>query len=116
MDLGNIDIHTIVHLFHIFIVGALFLYVGTQRDALNPVWFQVLFYLGLFIVAYHLFKVYGYIMANKGIWVNIIHILFVGPLLAYIGYYRKDTSRKYFELLLMLGFASIGYHLYYLIA
>lgn len=111
----NINIHSIVHLFHIIIVGTLFLYVGTQRDALSPIWFQVLFYLGLFIIVYHFIKVYGYIMANKGIWINIIHILIVGPVLAYIGYYGKDTPRKYFELLLMLGFASIGYHMYYLV-
>lgn len=111
----NVDIRTIVHLFHIIIVGALFLYVGTQRDELNQIWFSILFYLGLFIIVYHLFKVYGYWIADKGFWVNIIHILFVGPLLAYIGYYGKDTSRKYFELLLMIGFASIGYHMYYLI-
>jgi len=108
-------IDIIVHLFHIIIVGALFLYVGMHRDMLDPTWFKVLFYLGLFIVVYHLFKVYGYWVASRGFWVNIIHILFVGPLLVYIGYYGKDTSRKYFELILMLGFASIGYHLYYLI-
>jgi hypothetical protein len=108
------DIHTIVHLFHIIIVGTLFLYVGIQKDALSETWFKMLFYLGLFIVGYHLFKVYGYLMINKSIWVNLIHILIVGPLLVYIGYHGKDTSRKYFEMLLMLGFASIGYHLYYL--
>ena len=26
----------------------------------------------------------------------------------------EKTARKFFEILLMLGFASIGYHLYYL--
>lgn len=108
------DISTIVHLFHIFIVGSLFLYVGIKRDTLNPLWFKVLFYLGIFIVFYHLFKVYNYLRADKSIWVNLIHILLVGPLVTYIGYYGKDTSRKYFEMLLMLGYASIGYHLYYL--
>jgi hypothetical protein len=39
----------------------------------------------------------------------------VGPILIYIGYNREKTSRKYFEILLMLGFAAIGYHGYYLI-
>ena len=109
------DIHTIVHLFHIVIVGILFIYVGIKRDSLNDTWFVGLFYLGLFIVAYHLIKAYLYWIRNKSIWVNMIHILLVGPLLAYIGFFQKDTSRKYFELLLMLGFASIGYHMYYLI-
>jgi hypothetical protein len=53
--------------------------------------------------------------ADKPYWVNLIHILLVGPLLVYIGYNRENTKRKYFELLLMLGFASIGYHGYYMI-
>lgn len=111
----KIDTRTIVHLFHIIVVGALFIYVGTKRDSLHETWFPILFYLGLFIIGYHLFKAYGYWVQNKSIWVNVIHILFIGPILAYIGYYGKDTSRKYFEFLLMAGFASIGYHLYYLV-
>ena len=74
----------------------------------------MLFYLGLIIVLYHLYKVYGYLNDNKSIWVNLIHIFIVGPLLVYIGYNGEKTSRKFFEILLMLGFASIGYHAYYL--
>jgi hypothetical protein len=35
-------------------------------------------------------------------------------LLVYIGYQGLETSRKFFEMLLMLGMASIGYHGYYL--
>lgn len=108
------DSHVFVHLFHVLIVGGLFLYVGINREKIYGGLFPVLFYLGLFIIFYHLYKVYGYLNTGKGIWVNLIHILIVGPLLVYIGYYGEKTSRKFFELLLMLGFASIGYHLYYL--
>jgi hypothetical protein len=109
------DIHTIVHLFHIIIVGGLFLYVGIMRDRIPSWLFPVLFYLGIFIIVYHLYKVYNYITLDKSFWVNLIHIFLVGPLLVYIGYGKESTSRKYFEMLLMLGFASIGYHLYYLV-
>jgi len=48
-------------------------------------------------------------------WVNYIHLFIVGPLLLYIGLNREKTERRYFEILLMLGFAAIGYHGYYLI-
>lgn len=109
------DIRTIVHLFHIFIVGGLFLYVGKMRESLSITTYSVLFYLGFFIIFYHIFKIWGYLKENKSIWVNLIHIILVGPLLVLIGYYGKGTSRKYYELLLMLGFASIGYHGYYLL-
>ena len=107
------NIETIVHLFHIFIVGGLFLYVGINREKIGKM-LHYLLYLGVFIILYHLYKIYGYLNAGKGIWVNLIHVFIVGPLLVFIGYYGEKTSRKYFELLLMLGFASIGYHTYYL--
>jgi len=108
------NLHSLVHLFHVLIVGGLFLYVGINREKIHESLFPVLFYLGLIIVLYHLYKIYGYLKAGKGIWVNLIHVIIVGPLLVYIGYNGIKTSRKFFELLLMLGFASIGYHLYYL--
>jgi hypothetical protein len=108
------DSSTFVHLFHIIIVGGLFLYVGINRDKIYGGLFNILYYLGFFIVLYHLYKAYGYLKDNKGIWVNLIHILIVGPLLVYIGYNGDKTARKFFEILLMLGFASIGYHSYYL--
>ncbi len=109
------DIHKLVNLFHVLIVGGLFLYVGINREKIYGGLFSILFYLGLIIVLYHLFKIYSYLKAGKGIWVNLIHVFIVGPLLVYIGYNGIKTSRKFFELLLMLGFASIGYHLYYLL-
>jgi hypothetical protein len=108
------DLYKLVHLFHIFIVGSLFLYVGINREKIYKIMFSILFYLGIVIILYHIYKLLGYLKENKGIWVNLIHILIVGPLLIYIGYYGEKTERLYFEILLMLGFASIGYHFYYL--
>ena len=104
----------LIHLFHIIIVGGLFLYVGINREKISAWLFNILFYLGLFIIVYHAYKSYGYLKDSKSIWVNLIHIFIVGPLLVYIGYNGEKTTRKFFEILLMLGFASIGYHLYYL--
>lgn len=106
--------HTFVHLFHILIVGGLFLYVGINRENIYKPLFPFLMILGFIIIFYHLYKIYGYLNIGKGIWVNLIHVLFIGPLLVYIGYYGEKTARKFFEILLMFGFASIGYHLYYL--
>jgi Na+-transporting methylmalonyl-CoA/oxaloacetate decarboxylase beta subunit len=105
---------SLVHLFHILIVGSLFLYVGIKRNTINSILYPILLGLGIIIVLYHIYKTYNYIKQGKGFWVNLIHILLVGPLLIYIGYIGEKTSRLYFELLIMLGFASIGYHGYYL--
>ena len=108
------EIETYVHLFHILLVGSLFLYVGIKRTLIPTQMYPILLGLGIIIIFYHIYKVYNYIKLGKGYWVNLIHIFIVGPLLVYIGYNRENTSRLYFELLLMLGFASIGYHGYYL--
>lgn len=106
--------NTLVHLFHIIFVGGLFLYVGIQRDKIYKQLFPILLGLGIFIILYHMYKTYTYLKAGKGYWVNLLHIFIIGPLLIYIGYYGEKTARLYFEILLMLGFASIGYHGYYL--
>ena len=108
------DAHTIIHLFHIFFVGPLFLYVGIKATNIPKVMFPILLGLGVFIIIYHSYLAFKKIMAGTSAWVNYFHVLIVGPLLAYIGYKGLDTSRKYFEMLLMLGMASIGYHGYYL--
>ena len=107
--------HLFVHLFHILFVGGLFLYVGIKGIGIPLFMFPILKYLGIIIIIYHLFKAYLKIQDNKSAWVNYLHILLFGPLLIIIGVNGLDTSRKYFELLLMAGMASIGYHGYYLI-
>lgn len=108
------DKHLFLHIFHIFVVGTLFLYVGIKQTNAPKFLLNSLLPLGIIIVLYHLYKAYIKYNANTSVWVNLIHILLVGPLLIYIGYNAENTRRLYFELLLMLGFASIGYHGYYL--
>jgi hypothetical protein len=104
-----------VHLFHILIIGGLFLYVGITRTNIPNFMYYVLLVLGGIIILYHAYKVYKKIKEGSNPWVNYIHVFIVGPLLVYIGINREKTQRFWFELLLMLGFASIGYHGYYII-
>jgi len=42
--------------------------------------------------------------------INLFHVLFVGPLLAYVGYNRTATPEIIFSLLLVLGIVVISYH------
>jgi hypothetical protein len=74
--------------------------------------YPIMMVLGVFIIIYHIYKAY---MDPKFAWVNYIHIFIVGPLLLYIGFTKEKTNRKYYELILMLAFAAIGYHGYYLV-
>ena len=102
---------TFVHLFHIFFVSGLLFYVALTRTKLPEFMYPTLLGLGGLVVVYHIYKAFF----KKDAWVNYIHIFIVGPLLVYIGVARDKTPRKVFELLLMLAFASLGYHGYYLI-
>jgi hypothetical protein len=104
-----------VSLFHILFVGILFLYVGINQVKTHVFIFPLLKYLGIIIIIYHCYKSYLKIIDNKSAWVNYIHIFFIGPLLIIIGSNGINTTRKYFELLLMAGMAAIGYHGYYLL-
>jgi hypothetical protein len=104
------DHHLQLALFHVIVISPLFLYVGLSRDDVPEPVFYTLGALGFVIAAYHGFKAYTKIMEGKSPWVNLIHILLVAPLLIILGIYGKSSSRKFFEMLLILGFASLGYH------
>ena len=103
-----------VHLFHILLVGSLFLYIGIQKTKIPEWFYPFLLILGLFLIPYHIYKAYHYLLKNINPWFNIIHIFFIAPLLIWIGYKREKTPSYVFDLILMLGFASIGYHSFYL--
>ena len=49
---------------------------------------------------------------SSAVWINLIHVLTVAPLLIYIGSRGYDTPRWAYEVLAMLSFAALGYHLY----
>ena len=106
----------LIHLFHILIVGSLFLYVGIYKNNIHKIMYPFLLVLGIFVILYHIYKAYNYLIQNKNSWLfNLIHIFLVGPLLIYIGISKEKTPRFYYELLLMIGFAAIGYHGYYML-
>jgi hypothetical protein len=105
----------LVHLFHILIIGSLFLYVGIYNSKIVSWMYPFLLILGVFIIAYHSFSAYSYIMKGKSAWVNLFHIIIVAPLLIYIGYKNKTTPYSAYQFVLMLAFAVIGYHGYYLL-
>lgn len=107
--------NTFVKVFHILVVGALFLYVAIKRTQIPKWMFPGLLGLGIFLILYHGYKAYNHIQHKEAYWVNLIHLFYVGPLLIYIGYFGAETERMYFELLLMLCFAVIGYHGFYLV-
>ena len=109
------DIHFMLSLFHLVMVVPLFLFVGYQRSD-TPQWVYLsLLSIGVVVTLYHgvrLLQRYG---RSVFAWVNALHVLLVGPLLCYIGWYGRDTPRWAYELLLLLGFGAGGYHLFQLV-
>ena len=100
-----------VHAFHILFVTSFLGYIGIVRENLPKFLFHVVLLVGIFIVVYHIYKS----IFKKDAWINYIHIFIVGPLLVYVGLQKDKTPRKVFEIILMLAFASLGYHGYYMI-
>jgi len=103
-------------LFHVGIVSPFLIYVGVQRAATPDFIFNGLLGLAGAILLYHLYRAYSkWISGSSSLWVNLIHIVLVVPILLWIGYYKKETSRQAFEMLLLLAFAALGYNLYSLV-
>ncbi len=110
------DNHFWLSIIHLLLVVPLFLYIGSVR-AETPRWlYLALLAIGVVILVYHGLRLVVRLKNRSGYsWVNAIHVLAVAPLLLYIGYNKKETPRSAYELLLMLGFAAGGYHLFSLV-
>jgi TctA family transporter len=108
--------HFILSLFHLLFVVPLFLFIGFQR-ADTPQWvYYAIASIGAVIGVYHGVKFVLRFQANSTYaWVNAIHAALVAPLLLYIGYHQKETPRTAYELLLLLAFGALGYHLFSLV-
>lgn len=106
------DAHLLIALFHLAFIVPLFLYVGFQRAA-TPDWlYHVLFGVGLLVLVYHAMKSFTrWVAKSPALWINLIHVALFAPLLIWIGYFGKKTERPAYEMLIMAGFAALGYHL-----
>jgi hypothetical protein len=110
------DHHVMLAMFHVFIVAPGLIYIGVQRASTPELVLNCLIGLSVIVFAYHLYRAYTkWITGNSSLWVNLIHVLLVAPLLFWIGYYKKETTRQAYEMLLLLAFAAGGYNLYNLI-
>lgn len=107
--------HLILNALHAFVLGPAFLYVGIFPENIPDTAYTGIFVLGAVILLYHAYKAYYKLKDGRSAWVNWIHIFLVAPLLMIVGYMKKDTNRRFLEMLLLLGFAAVGYHGLYLI-
>jgi hypothetical protein len=112
----ELDNHFWLAIIHLVFVVPLFLYVGFVR-AETPQWlYLLLIVLGVVIALYHGMRMVLRLKSRSSYWwINAIHLLLVAPLLLFIGYHRKNSPRMAYEMLLMLAFAALGYHMFSLV-
>jgi len=104
-----------LHLLHIVIFGTIFLYIGIRQKEAPKLIFTALLFLGIVVILYHTYKSYNKYQKHHSYWINMLHVFVIGPLLVYVGFRGTETERMYFECMIMIGFAVIGYHLYYMV-
>ena len=105
-----------INIFHIVVVAPFLLYVAIVRGQLQPWIFSVLSGLGIVLFVYHGYKTFIKWKVNSpSLWVNAIHVFLIAPLLVFIGSKGYDTPRWAFELMALLGFSALGYHIYSII-
>ena len=100
----------IINLVHIVIFFPILFYIYKNRDRLSKEIKLALIVISVIGILYHIYE----LLEGKRIWVYLIHILYVFPLLFYIGY-SENLPRYNFEILLLIAFGMLGYHSYNLI-
>ena len=111
-----IDRYLLIVVFHVVFVAPLLLWVGFNRAA-TPDWiYNLMFGLGILVLVYHAYRAVGrWFAASPALWINLVHVAIVAPLLLWVGYYAKKTERPAYDMLLLIAFGALGYHLYKLI-
>ena len=100
-----------VNLAHILVFSTFLGYVGIVQSNMPQFMYIIILSIGVLMVLYHIYKSFF----KKDAWINYIHIFIVGPVLVYIGLYKNKTPHKIFDIVLMLAFASLGFHAYEMI-
>lgn len=108
--------YLLIGVLHVVLIVPFLLWIGFNRAA-TPDWvYSVLVGMGLIVLIYHAYKAVGrWFAKSQFLWVNVIHVLFIAPLLIWIGYYEKKTERPAYDMLLLVAFGALGFHLYKLV-
>lgn len=100
-------------IFHIFIITAIFLYVGFARSK-TAIWlYYILGVIGLIIIIYHAYKLA--FKPLKHIFWNYFHIFIIGPLLILTAFYRNNSPTTFYDIFIGLGAAAFVINVYFLV-
>jgi hypothetical protein len=98
-----------IELLHTLVIGPLLVYTGNTYGNGLPKWYLYsLIITGFIVMLYHMSLVY-----KKGIkngFMYLLHAVIFAPLLIYVGLNGENGFWGAYSVLIMIGFASIGYH------
>ena len=107
---------SIINLLHILVIVPLLFCLYFYKNSLTSTMCNTIIVIALLGMGYHLYRLVKNSELDKmqewRMTINLIHIFLVFPLLIYIGVKCKEAKRYYYELLLILIFAALGYNLY----
>ena len=98
---------SIIYLIHILFSAPVFIYLGYYPEIKNNYVAKGLLLLGIIIILYHAYHLYSHYTISQHIsWVNIIHMICVGPLLIFAGY-NKSLPHPWSQISLIMGYGAL---------
>ena len=97
---------TIIHLLHILIISGLLFYISLKKPRRIIPYLLIVFVLVFF---YHLYK---WFLTGMPIYMLHLHI---SLFLIYVAYTNPEPNSFVYQLVLLLAFAVLGYHSFYLL-
>lgn len=98
-----------VHLFHIFFIGPLLIYIGLIKPQTN-ITYNILLGLSAITLLKFTYLLATQTISQKSVW-YIIHVVLFAVLTLHVGIKMNKTSQIGYSLLLATGIAACGYHL-----
>ena len=95
--------------FHMLFVVPLLLYIGYNSFSNSNMMFQLLFFVGLFVLGYH---GYNALTKRKNI-IPLFHIFMVAPALLFVGYFQRKIPSFGFNILIAIGLIAGIHHFPY---
>ncbi len=102
----------LLFIFHIFIVAAIFFYVGFARKKTAMWFYYLLGILAVIIIIYHIYRLI--VGGLKTRFWNYFHIFIVAPLLLVAAYYRQNTPNVIYDIFIGLGAAALAINAYFM--
>lgn len=111
-----------INLLHSLLIGPFLVWTGYKlntNQSLSGLEKLVMLIIGMSVIVFHGWKAVQHqlagdsILSNYGFQINMLHFLFIGPLIAWVGYkLYKDKSPTDLEktTLLVLGIIALVYH------